>query len=294
MKVSAVIYAANDIQFIEQTIDSIYNYVDTITIRMGSMPFTFFFTSPQHNSIDGTKEKIEWYIKNKDEDNKIEFIHSLFYPNDFDSMKPDGFKYVGEKHNPDYIWEVLANEFYLEKDMKELRRRIDNNEMTADIYGVSFRHFFRLLRWSFTMGSEARLFKYKPGRYMRSQSYVCDTDGIDLQGTDSGITCYHLCPAKGLYPYWMKYICYSMRGVKRSIVTEEDRNWAFKVLTDEGHLRPIEDIEYEMTNLPSFGAHMATPFKGHYPKAIQSHPRFKTEVIDYWTAHGDDLSWLNQ
>jgi len=285
-KISVVMYAMNDVDFIETTLDGIYNFADTITIFMGSMPFTFFFTSPEHNSIDGTKEKIERYIKDKDPQKKIEFVHSLFYSNNFDDMKPYGFKYVGERHNPTYIFEVLANELYLDKDLIDLRKRLDNNEMQCDIWGVNFRHFFRLLRWSFTMGSEARVFKYKPGRYMKNQSYVCEANGQTLTGGDSGITCYHLCPSKGLYPYWMKYICYSMRGAGRTIVTEEDRNWAFKVLTDEGHLRPIEDIEFEMNNPPSYGAHMATQHLGPWPENMMTHPRWDKEVNEYYLKKG--------
>lgn len=283
-KVSAYLPCLNDRKFIKETIDGILPYVDTLDIFQGNMPFTEFFTTGEGNSTDGTKEFIEEYIKDKP---KITFHHSMHYLGGFDEMKPFCFKTVAEKYNPGYIWEVLANEMYLEKDLIELRRRMDNNEM-PDVATFEFRHFYKLLRWSFKMGAESRVFKYNSGRYMPNQSYVHEANGEKIPFTPiSGIDVYHFCPCKPIQSYIDKYICYSMRGRNAKRPQKQDYDWAIKVLTDEGYLLPHDMIQQEMERVG--GGWMAKEYYGPWPTKIYEHFNFKQEVTSYYTAKGFKL-----
>jgi len=283
MKIVGVLFCLNEREFIKEQIDCCLLAVDELIILMGAFPFTFFFSTPQGNSIDETKEFIEKYTKDNP---KVTFIHSNKWSS-FDQMKPRGYALAAER-NPDWIWEFCSNEMYLEKDIKEIREKMQNGNFGDGQISVDFRHFFRLLRWSFTMGSECRFFKYKPGRHMINQSTVVESNGQPVSCGGSGITCYHFCPAKtGKHPYmyWLKYIGYHVRGRNGNDVKQEDIDWAYKVLIDEGHLRSLEDIEKEMIG-PPYGAHQATPYFGPWPEAIISHPRWHEEVYTYYTIKG--------
>jgi hypothetical protein len=152
------------------------------------------------------------------------------------------------------------------------------------------------MRWGFVMSREHRIVKYKPGMYWDGQSKVMLNGKVQEQ-TNLNIQCYHACPLKAsINPmaYIRKYTGYSMRGKNTTVPTLEDVKWAVNVLFDEGYLIPDEIIELEMKKRPAYGIFMAKELKIKYPDELQTHPRFKEEVVDYWTKLGDDLSWLNR
>ncbi|NQU99597.1 MAG: hypothetical protein HQ538_02565 [Parcubacteria group bacterium] len=282
-KLVSVLFCLNDRKFIKEQLDMLVGYTDELIILMGNMPFTEFFTSPEGNSMDGTKEFIENYIEEKGLKDKITFIHSLHYAKGFDTMKPLGFK-LAQERNPDYIQEFCCNEFYLKKDLVELRRKMDANEL-PEMCAFDFRHFYKLLRWSFIMGVESRIFRNRPGRFMPNQSYLNEADGKNVASIKiPGLAVNHFCPCKPIRSYIDKYMCYHMRGRVAKKPEKQDFDWAIKVLTDEGYILPDDMVQQEIDRVG--GAWMATEFLGPWPEVIYNHPNFKREVTDYYTGRG--------
>lgn len=242
----------NGSEFLQQVLDSIYNFAYQIIIAEGADQNSLPFANPDGSSTDGTVNLIRNY---PDPDRKITLIQGKW------KDKTEQSNAWLEHASGDYIWQIDDDEVYKEEDLLTVDNMLKDRLGTT---AVSFHwcHFFggldRVRPINVKTPVVWRIFKFKPGYRWHSHRPpdILAEDGSSLREINP-IMAEELV-SKGIYIYHFSYITdrqvrEKMRYMERVRMYENDHgmevypSWKiYKVLESISSrvilLRPLVDL----------------------------------------------------
>jgi len=177
--------------FTRYNLRSIYPWAHQIIVVEGACLAAASVASEEGHSTDGTLDVLHSFQAEEDPQNKITIITAE------DEGYPNGF-WLGEKHEMsqayakratgNYLWQVDADEFYLEEDMKVIMDLLLQGVDVIDFPTVSFwggLEFVENGEYFLTHGAwhTPRVFAWGPGyTYLTHRpATVLDQDNIDMR-----------------------------------------------------------------------------------------------------------------
>lgn len=205
------IIVLNGEPFTRYTFRALYPHAHEIIIVEGASPGGRYVADKDGHSNDGTLDILRKLKKNEDPEDKLIIVtaEDEGYPTGFwPGEKDEQSRAYAKRATGDYLWQVDSDEFYKDKDIKTVKRLL---EQDSTISAVSFKQkqfwggFDYLVdSWYLKRGGEEfhRLFKWEKGyEYVTHRPpTVYDAEGIDtrkgnwLRAEDTaamGICLYH-------------------------------------------------------------------------------------------------------
>ena len=185
------IIVLNGLPFIKYNLEALYPHAHQIIVVEGAAPGAKNIARSDGHSRDGTLEFLREYKASHDPENKVTIVTAE------DEGHPDGV-WPGEKDEMsqayarratgDYLWQVDADEFYLDEDIKKIGQMLNNEKWDAVTFPqLTFWGDEHTLVDSLYLRAGARfyhrLFKWKPGYSYQTHRppTVLDETGADLR-----------------------------------------------------------------------------------------------------------------
>lgn len=185
------IIALNAQPFLEYNLNALYPFAHQIIVVEGATLAAKSLARPDGHSSDGTLEILEHFRKVSDPDRKIAVISAKDegYADGFWPEKNEMSQAYAKRITGDWLWQIDADEFYLENDISAIAKLLENDLDLATIsfpYREFFGSFTSVLTgvWHLYIQTRAhRIFRWGPGYEYRSHRppTVFDESGIDLR-----------------------------------------------------------------------------------------------------------------
>ncbi|NVM22067.1 MAG: methyltransferase domain-containing protein [Desulfobacterales bacterium] len=165
------IIVLNGQPFLEYNLHALYPFAHQIVVVEGAVTAAKSLATTSGHSTDGTVEMLRRFKAESDPENKLVLVTAddECKPNGFWSEKDEMSQAYARQATGDWLWQVDADEFYLEKDMETIFEMLESD---PDITAVSFPYkqfwggfdYLETGQW-FIYDHPAfhRLFRWRPG-----------------------------------------------------------------------------------------------------------------------------------
>ncbi len=180
-KISFGIIVLNGEPFIKYCLRALYPFAHEILVVEGAIETVRSISTSDGHSTDTTRESILGFIKDEDPHKKVKFITRDGFWKEKDEMS----QAYARAATGDYLWQIDVDEFYLEEDMSQIIKLLEND---PTISGISFKmkSFWGGVDYTEEgpiFGDIYRIFKFGPGyRYTTHEPpVVLDDQGRNLK-----------------------------------------------------------------------------------------------------------------
>jgi len=191
IRVTFGIIVLNGQPFLEYNLRALYPFAHQIIVVEGAVTAARSLATPEGHSVDGTFDMLRKFKVENDPERKLSLLtaEEEGKPNGFWNEKTEMSQAYTRRATGEWLWQVDADEFYLEKDMKTVFDMLESN---PEITAVSFPYrqfwggfdYVETGQWfQYELPSVNRLFSWRQGyQYIEHRPpTVADEKGRDLR-----------------------------------------------------------------------------------------------------------------